>query len=211
MLISKQQLACNVCSHDGVHDALQAICFDELGAVSSDAKRLLIVPYPVCPDTELFETEEIKADAKFKLDPGQKILVREEQAKQIAAAFFKGDGCIPGVRFAAMEKKVTGEKLISFVNPEQKIQKEFLLDESFEGAFPDYRQIIPKSEVTLEINVSLNLLLDLLTQMKKAQGDSAAEFVNIKFHGERGIFELTLGEDEHAIRAFMSPAVGKKD
>ena len=210
MLISKQQLACRVCGNDE-REALQSICFDQRGAVSTDGKRILIVPYPVNANQDLFETEEAKADAKFKLAPGQKILVHEEQAKQIAAAFFKGDGSDPGVRFAAMEQKETGEKLISMVNPEQKIRKEFLLDESFDGGFPNYLCVIPKSEVTLEINVSLNLLLDLLTQMKKARGDSAAEFVNIKFHGERGIFELTLGEDEHAIRAFMAPAMGKKD
>lgn len=211
MLISKQQLACNVCSHDDTRDTLQCICFDEQGAVSTDGKRILIVPYPVFQDLELFETEETKADAKFKLDPGQKILIREEQAKQIAAAFFKGDGCIPGVRFAAMEQTPTGEKLISFVNPEQKISKEFLLDESFDGAFPNYRQVIPKSEITFEINVSINLLLDLLTQMKKAQGDQTAEFVKFRFHGETGVFELTLGKDEHQIRAYMSPALGVKD
>lgn len=211
MLISKQQLACHVCGSDDTRKAIQSICFDQLGAVSTDGKRILIVPYPVNACQDLFETEEAKADAKFKLAPGQQIFVHEEQAKQIAAAFFKGDGVIPGVRFAAMEQKESGEKLISMVNPEQKIRKEFLLDESFDGGFLEYKLVIPKSETTLEISISLNLLLDLLTQMKKAQGDNPAEFVEFKFHGERGIFELTLGEDENAIRAYMSPALGKKD
>ena len=170
MLISKQQLACHVCGYDNTRKALQSICFDQLGAVSTDGKRM-----------------------------------------QIAAAFFKGDGANPEVRFAAMEQKETGEKLISMVNPEQKIRKEFLLDESFDGGFPEYKLVIPKSETTLEISISLNLLLDLLTQMKKAQGDNPAEFVEFKFHGERGIFELTLGEDENAIRAYMSPCLKEKD
>jgi len=211
MLISKQQLACHVCGCDDTRKAIQSICFDQLGAVSTDGKRLLIVPYPVNANQDLFETEEAKADAKFKLSPGQKILVHEEQAKQIAAAFFKGDGSDPGVRFAAMEQKESGEKLISMVNPEQKIRKEFLLDESFDGGFPEYKQVIPKSETTLEISISLNLLLDLLNQMKKAQGDTISEFVDFRFHGERGLVEMTLGEDEKAIRAYITPAIGNKD
>lgn len=206
MLISKQQLACHVCSAYDDRKAIQSICFDENGAVSTDGKRILIVPYPVNANQDLFETEESKADAKFKLAPGQKILVHNEQAKQIAAAFFKDDGCVPGVRFAAMEQK-NGEKLISMVNPEQKIHKEFLLDESFDGEFPEYRRMIPKSDPTLQISFSVNLLLDLLQNMKRAQGDKKSEYVRFKFHGEMGIAELILGDDEHAIYAYLLPAI----
>jgi len=211
MLISKQQLAFNVCGYDDTRKAIQSICFDEIGAISTDGKRILIVPYPVDAKQDLFETEEAKADAKFKLAPGQKILVHEEQAKQIAAAFFKGDGANPEVRFAAMEQKETGEKLISMVNPEQKIRKEFLLDESFDGGFPEYKHVLPKSETTLAVRISINLLLDLLSKMKKAQGDNTSEFVEFKFHGAMGVFELILGENENTIRAYMSPCLKEKD
>ena len=130
MLISNEQLKFNVCGDNS--ESNMNICLDDYGAVSTDGKRIMIVPYPEDGNLDLFETEASKADAKYKLVPGERILVSAEQAKQISKAFCKGDSVVPGAEFAAIEKNPDGTKSISMVNPDEGIQKEFLLAEKLE-------------------------------------------------------------------------------
>lgn len=202
MLITKQQFAQNVCS-DPARPELNRIRFDQIGAVSCDGKRILIVPYPVIEE-DLFETEETAADAKYKLQGGEAIYIKEEQAKQIANAFFKPsdgvDGCF---RYAVMEQK-DGKRLISLVNPEQKIRKEFILEEDFDLVYPDYYQILPKSPATMEVYFDLGILIDLLSKVRKA-ADTSEKAVRFRFHGEKGLLEILYGDSGREVRAYINP------
>ena len=202
MLITKQQFAQNVCS-DPSRPELNRIRFDQIGAVSCDGKRILIVPYPVIEE-DLFETEETAADAKYKLQGGEAIYIKEEQAKQIANAFFKpSDGVSGCFRYAVMEQK-DGKRLISLVNPEQKIRKEFVLEEDFDLVYPDYYHLLPKSDATLEIYFDLGRLIDLLSKVRKA-ADTFEEAVRFRFHGEKGLLEILYGDPGKEVRAFINP------
>lgn len=206
MLISKEQLKFNVC---GTEDNNNNICLDEFGAVSTDGKRLMIVPYPKDCDLELFEDEVTRADAKYKLAPGERILISAEQAKQISNAFCKGDSIIPGVEFAAIEKNPDGTKSISMVNPDEGIQKEFLVAEKFDN-FPNYRIVIPASEPTAEFVFTTSLLVDFLTKMQKA-GKEYSDCLRIKFHGPHGVAEFIHGNIEENIKGYMVPCREKGD
>ena len=88
MLISKQQLACHVCSAYDDRKAIQSICFDENGAVSTDGKRILIVPYPVNANQDLFETEESKADAEEK----KLALITQMEKELVTEGIIRGKG-----------------------------------------------------------------------------------------------------------------------
>lgn len=207
MLISKEQLKFNVCGDD---ENKTFICLDDKGAVSTDGKRIMIVPYPEDGNLDLFETEVTRADAKYSLGLGERILVSAEQAKQISNAFCKGDGAIPGVQFAAIEKNPDGTKSISMVNPDEGIQKEFLLAEKFDD-FPNYKMVIPSDDkLSFEIIFITSLLVDLLTKMQKA-GKDFTDCLRVKFHGQHGVVEFIHGDIEENIKGYIMPCRGKDE
>jgi len=204
MIISKEQLQFHVCSGDSSRPEICKICFDKSGAISTDGKRLLVVPYPKLPDDELFESEQTKADAKYEIPDGERACISSENSRHVASNFFKySEVKNPDQTFAAMEKCENESVKISLTNGD--LHKEFLIDASSQ-TFPEYSQIIPRSEPTFETMFDTSLLIDLLRKIKGADAGNS-KYVKIRFHGEAGLAELvTVSESDHEpIRAFIMP------
>lgn len=209
MFISKEQLSCHVCASGPDRErVLQYICFCEDGAVSCNGHALLVVPYPV-QEESLFKGTEAIVDALYQLPAGEQILIHRDQAKQIASAFFSGS-VPPEVTLATLADLIA-HKSITMANPEQKISKEFsITSDGSVGDFPDYRKLLPRSYPTMEVTFRLSLLVDLLTQIKKA-GKGMPDHVTMKFHGEKGMVGIEREGEESRVVGYIMPFVPKDD
>ena len=208
MLISKEQCKNHVADQSDDREVIGKISFEKSGAVSTDGKRVLIVPYPVYSDNDLFETEESKADSKYKLKKNEAILIDADTAKHLSVNFFKEKEQTNHVgRLAAIDVK-KDIVLISMVS--DTIGKEFEIKKSGQK-FPDWRTIIPKSKVTGTTLFGIDLLLDTLKKIKSSITDDATN-IEFRFHGDIGVVELTtVGNCQHKeIKALIMPMRDKE-
>lgn len=197
MIISKEQLSCHVCSTDEERASINYISFEKDGAVSTNGKTILIVPYPNINDNDLFETAESIADAKYKLKENENIMVRRDVAKHVSQNFFKTSETNNDVQtFAAMEVK-NNDIHISMISPV--VDKEF---ETIKASidFPSWKGVLPKTECTSQMNFNISELFNLMKQLKSA---SQCTFARFTFHGETGIVKI---ETEDGIVAYTIPA-----
>lgn len=203
MLISQEQCKFNVADKEDIREAIGKICFEKEGAVSTDGKRILVVPYPVYDDNDLFETEESKADAKYKLKENESILIDADTAKHLAINFFKEKEQENHVgRLAAVEVK-DHDVCISMVS--DIVNKEFKAHKS-EQDFPNWKQIIPKSETTGLTAFDIDLLIDTLKKIKGASR-GYSNMVEFRFRGDINVVEISTNSSENGdvIRAYVMP------
>lgn len=209
MIISKRQLTCHAANvYDG-RPELSYILFTRAGAVSTDGKCILRVPYPKPSEgqkNECFGTGQVREMADAELPEGG-ILVHAADAKlmesmirkqQIAAS--EPNRLLDTVEYAAMNGSQEGAlKEASIACFDHGISRQITLGRALSRDFPLYERVIPPALGKVTMMVNAKALASLLSKIVKAAGESNVS-VELRFDvkGNR-VFDpvqmFTLGKD----------------
>lgn len=204
MIISKEQLKCTVCS-DADRPELNAVCFTTKGAISTDGKRILIVPYPKAKDDGLFDSFEVTSDSSYQLKGYETILITADNAAHIASSFFKKTEVEdPDMTLALIDKNNEHNKTtISITNGD--LRKEFSFEIN-DHKFPKIEHVLPVSPVTFEVTFLAEIFIDLLKNIKNSSGCASFKF---NFHGELGVVEILANGTEVKTKGYIMPMRGE--
>lgn len=179
MLINKQQIKCHVASKDDSRKELCGICFRKEGAVSTNGKCLLIIPYPEINANDFFEVPEAEIDRAFKLGENEEIIISQEDAKHLEKNFFK-KGELPIIPLGAMGK-IDNEKA-QVVMSNISLNKVFTF-KPVEDAYPDYKKVLPQSKPEYVIDFNIEILSEMLKIAASALNDADSKIVRFEFRG----------------------------
>jgi len=197
MLINKQQIKCHVASKDETRKEICGICFRKEGAVSTNGRCLLVVPYPEIDSDDFFEIPEAKIDNEFKLGENEEIIISQDDAKQLEKNFFK-PGELPIIPLGAIgrvddEKAQVAMSNISF-------NKVFTF-KPIEGEYPDYQKVMPQSKPQYTLSFDITSFSEMLKIAAEALGENDSKVVEFEFRGAaspvvlkgaRGLYGLAM-------------------
>lgn len=179
MLISKQQIKCHVASKDDSRKQICGICFTQDGAVSTNGRCLLVIPYPEINADDFFEVPEAEIDRKFKLKEGEEIIITQEDAKHLEKNFFKA-GELPIIPLGALGKIDNEKAQVAMSNIS--LNKVFTF-KPVDGNYPDYKRVLPRSEPKYTIDFNITSFAEMLKIVAEALGDKDSKIVRFEFRG----------------------------
>lgn len=185
MLISKKQLKHNVCSRDYSRPPLRCICFADDGAVSTDGKVLMVVPYPHRNENTRFANPKVKKAADAP--PEHPVMVKANDAQAIAASMkdirvsrFGKNGHTQQAMAAITDDSQLPQlsKYTVVFNDEESIRN-MLVAQATVGKFPNHKTYFDKRPNDLILRFEIRRLRDLLTKMIAAD-DPDNRFVDMR-------------------------------
>ena len=197
MLINKQQIKCHVASKDETRKEICGICFRKEGAISTNGRCLLVVPYPEIDSDDFFEVPEAEIDNNFKLENDDEIIINQEDAKHLEKNFFK-PGELPFIPLGAMGR--VGDEKAQVVMSNTSFDKIFTF-KPIDGKYPDYQKVMPQSKPQYVLNFDINSFSELLKIAAEALGESDSRIVTFEFRGAaspvvlkgaRGLYGLAM-------------------
>lgn len=184
MLISKKQLKHNMCSKDYTNPVLRCICFTDDGAVSTDGKALMVVPYPHHNEDTRFANHDVKEAADTK--PERPIMVNANDAQAIAASMkdirvsrFGKNGYTQQAMAAIVDGSSLPQmsKYMVVFNDEESIRN-MLITRATVGEFPNHKTYFDERPRDMILRFNIRVLRDLLTKMIAAD-DSGNNIVEL--------------------------------
>lgn len=177
MIISKAQLENNVASKDDSRVALKHIVFCKEGAVSTDGKQLLVIPYPdKATDVYTTSADEFFEDEGFP-EGEFEILVEATEAKRFASLFPKFKAWMRssyGKVFKTKRAKLSmkpedepGSTILIATEEGTEFSANVVPQKTF-SSFPNWRVCVPGGKVYREISFDGKMLAQLINKILKA-------------------------------------------
>lgn len=199
MLISKKQLKNHVCSDDDSRRTLMFIRFDKKGAMSTDGKRAMLVPYPTQNPSMLRESVEEAAKAEFT----NPVLIHKNDAAEIASGMKPISLPVHGKQIPLVAISSGGMNQSEYFVVQNNIDsdKRMAVKRSDPGNFPEVDNFFDIHEGDLTLRFTLKLLADLLNKMAAAAGPDQP-FVEFRFSSDPllPIQIATFGDERPGVR-----------
>jgi len=218
MLISKKQLKNHVCSKDETREALRYICFTKDGAVSTDGKVLMVVPYPRWNENTRFASRDIKEKAEAEFT--RPVMIHAKDAPNIAASMKTQDFIFYGKQqpLAAIldeggaDEQQSTRYTVAFNDPETYLTMKFVRPSITH--FPNYQRYLEHRPDDIVLRFNTALLADLLRKMSAAASDDQA-YVDLRIKpAENGAVEpvqlATCGDGKPGVQAVIMPVLKSK-
>lgn len=220
MLISKKQLKNHVCSKDETRKALRYIHFTKDGAVSTDGKVLMVVPYPRWNENTRFASRDIKEKAEAELT--RPVMIHAQDAPNIAASMKTQNFIFSGKQqpLAAIldeggaDEQQSTRYTVAFNDPETYLTMKFVRPSVTK--FPNYQRFVEPRPNDVVLRFHTHLLATLLRKMSAAASDDQP-YVEIRIPqpAENAVIDFvqlaTYGDGKVGVRAAIMPVRNRDD
>ena len=175
--LSKSQLQANVVDKKDSRKILHGIYVNHEESVSTDGKRLLRIKHQEQRDDFIIPVEK-------EFQEGESLVIPVDEAKSMASMMATNLKTAPRPVYQGLviepnlprkaKCKLTGKGGLRNLVEINSIP--------IEGSYPNYKQVMPTAPPTMTLSFNVDLLTDLLVQVKKVMKERCAsyEFVDIE-------------------------------
>ncbi|GIK52172.1 MAG: hypothetical protein BroJett014_11450 [Planctomycetota bacterium] len=176
MLLALQQLKCNAAASERGRYALNAVALTDKGALSSDGRILLFIPYPDAAPDVAPVIDGVNALSP-KPDGTPFIIDAKEAAQAIAALISKGKAHDYGFDWTkVVQAEIVGDVIVLATT--DLTNSRLLTLNRAEGEFPEVGGVIPDYREAHTITFSLDYLLQVAKTLRAA---SKSQTVTLRF------------------------------